>query len=141
MRISERISTAVAGGVQCPGCGMTVKPTLPVMESDATEGEGGKRWSFVWRDPSGEVCPECQFPLARYVRRLKWIRTFSAGVVLLTIVFLLYALGRMTEFPSWYDWVVRVGAGVGIVVFLVGLVGLVVGGRSEVSEQQPGEIG
>jgi hypothetical protein len=76
------------------------------------------------------VCPECQFPLARYARRLKWIRAFSAGVVLLTIAFLLYALGRMTEFASWFDWVVRASAGIGLVALLVGLVGLVVGGRS-----------
>jgi hypothetical protein len=130
MRISERISTAVTGGVQCPGCGKVVKPVLPVVEPEATDAEGGKRWSFVWRDPTGEVCPECQFPLARYARRLKWIRTFSAGVVLLTITFLLYALGRMTDFPAWFDWVVRAGAGIGLIALLVGLAGLVVGGRS-----------
>ncbi len=129
MRFSERISTAVTGGVQCPGCGKVVKPVLPAMEPEPAA-EGGKRWSFVWRDPSGEVCPECQFPLARYARRLKWIRTFSVGVVLLTIAFLLYALGRMTEFPSWFGWVVQACAGIGFVALLIGLVGLVVGGRS-----------
>jgi hypothetical protein len=51
MRISERISTAVTGGVQCPGCGKIVKPVLPAAEPEATDAEGGKRWSFVWRDP------------------------------------------------------------------------------------------
>jgi hypothetical protein len=120
----------MTGGVQCPGCGKVVKPVFPVMEPEATDAEGGKRWSFVWRDPTGEVCPECQFPLARYTRRLKWIRTFSVGVVLLTVAFLLYALGRMTDFPSWFGWVVRVSAGIGLGALLIGLVGLVVGGRS-----------
>ena len=137
MRISERISTAVTGGVQCPGCGKVVKPTLPTAEPEASDTQGGKRWSFVWRDPSGEVCPECQFPLARFARRLKWIRTFSLGVVLLTIAFLLYALDWMGDFPPWFGWVVRVGAGLGLVAFLIGLVGLVVGGRSGPAESPP----
>ena len=87
----------------------------------------------MWRDPSGEICPACSFPLARYAKRVKWIRLFSFGVVLLTLAALLYLLGRMAEFPSWYPWVVKGAAGLGGIAFLVGLVGLVVGGQSDPS--------
>jgi hypothetical protein len=128
MRISERISEALSG-VRCPGCGKFVKPTLPTGSAEDTAQDGG-RWSFVWRAPSGEVCPECGFPLARYARRYKWIQTFSAGVVLLTVSFLLYVLAKMTELPGWYSWALRAMAAAGLLTFFIGLVGLVVGGRS-----------
>ncbi|UCF40372.1 MAG: hypothetical protein JSW43_11655 [Gemmatimonadota bacterium] len=138
MRLSERISAAVTGGVVCPGCKKLVKPTLPAAEpATSDDPQGGKRWSFVWRDPSGEVCPECEFPLARYTKRLKWIRTFSLGVVLLTLAFLLYALDRMGDFPAWFAWVVRGAAVLGGVASLVGLTGLVIGGRSDAAGTSP----
>jgi len=128
-RISTRISNAISG-VKCPACEKHVTPIFVSGEpgvDDQQQVDG--RWSFVWRPPIGEVCPECNFPLARFARRAKWIRLFSAGVALLTIAFLLQVLGKMTTLPEWYQWVPGTLAVVGLVAFLVGLVGLVVGGR------------
>ena len=138
-RIGDRISAAVAG-VRCPGCNQYVVPTFAA-PSDATSGEQsvpGKRWSFVWREPSGKVCPKCSFPLDRYANRVKWMRLFGAGVVLLTISLLTYVVGRFGDLPGWLPWARRAGLALGAVAFLVGLVGLVVGGRSE---QQTGSAG
>ena len=128
-RISARISSAFAG-VKCPGCGKFVVPTLlPTQDSAAETQQAGPRWSFVWAAPSGEVCPECSFPLARYARRVKWIRLFTAGVALLTISILLYLVTRFTDTPAWFPRIMQASAGLGLVAFLVGLVGLVVGGK------------
>jgi hypothetical protein len=140
-RISERVSTALTG-VKCPSCGKFVKPILPLGESSAAsdggpQGTGEGRWSFVWRPPSGEVCPECSFPLARYAKRVKWIRIFSAGVVLLTISFLFYVLTRIAQAPPWSAWLLRTGVILGTSAFIVGLVGLVVGGRQGSVEGSP----
>jgi hypothetical protein len=128
-RLSSRISNAMSG-VQCPACEKHVTPKYVAPEQGADEQEQiDGRWSFVWRPPSGEVCPECNFPLARYARRAKWMRLFGAGVALLTIAFLLQVLGKMTAMPGWYTWVPRTLAMVGLAAFVIGLVGLVVGGR------------
>jgi hypothetical protein len=128
-RISKRISDALTG-VRCPGCRKFVQPTLISVEGEELDAEQtGPRWSFVWRPPSGEVCPECQFPLARYARRVKWIRTFQFGVVLLTVAALLYLVGRFGEASAWLAWTYRACAGIGGLAFVVGLVGLVVGGK------------
>ena len=138
-RIGARISAAIAG-VKCPGCSQYVVPTF-VLSGDSTAGEQtvpGKRWSFVWREPSGKVCPKCSFPLDRYAKRVKWMRLFTAGVVLLTITFLTYVMGRFTDLPAWLPWVQKAGAALGGLAFLVGLVGLVVGGRSEQAPQSSG---
>ncbi len=138
-RIGARISAAIAG-VKCPGCSQFVVPTF-VLSGDSTGGEQtvpGTRWSFVWREPSGKVCPKCSFPLDRYAKRVKWMRLFTAGVVLLTITFLTYVMGRFTDLPAWLPWVQRAGAALGGLAFLVGLVGLVVGGRSEQAPQSSG---
>ena len=129
-RISKRISSALSG-VKCPGCNKFVVPTLmPGQEPPVETQDTGRRWSFVWRPPSGEVCPECFFPLARYSRRVRWIRLFTAGVVLLTISFLLYLIIRFGSSSQGLLWVLRTTTTVGLLAFLVGLVGLIVGGRS-----------
>ena len=129
-RISERLE-AVMTTVKCPGCGKTVVPILIAAPKEDQEAPGapGGRWSFVWRPPSGRVCPECDFPLERYARRAKWIRVFSFGVVTLTITFLLYIAGRVNPLPGWVGTVERVLLGVGLVAFAVGLGGMIVGGR------------
>lgn len=127
-QIGERIS-AVMSEVKCPGCKKHVTPTLPDTTTEPTT--EGKRWSFVWRPPTGEVCPECDFPLARYVRRLRWIRIFRLGVALLTISFLVYFFTRNAEAGTWLRSAVLAVAGAGLVAFLVGVVGLIVGGRRD----------
>ena len=128
-RISTRISNAMSG-VTCPACEKHVTPIFVASEEgEADQGQVDGRWSFVWRPPSGEVCPECNFPLARYARRAKWMRLFGAGVAVLTLSFLLHVLGKMTTLPGWYGWIPRTLALIGLVAFFVGLIGLVVGGR------------
>jgi len=135
-RISARISGALTG-LKCPGCGKFVQPTLiPVQDATPEAQQTGPRWSFVWRPPSGEVCPECQFPLARYARRVKWIRLFTAGVVLLTISLLMLLSTRFADTPTWFAWTYRTGGALGGLAFVAGLVGLVVGGKHNA---QPGD--
>lgn len=136
-RISTRISNAISG-VKCPACEKYVTPTFVSGEPAADDQEQGDgRWSFVWRPPSGEVCPECNFPLARFAKRANWIRLFSAGVAMLTISFLLHVLGKMTTFPTWYPWIPGTLAILGLVAFFPGLVGLVVGGRRSAEVDTP----
>ena len=129
-RISERISAAIVG-VTCPGCLKRVRPTLtPPGPESAPRPEGGQRWSFIWRPPTGEVCPECGFPLARYARRVKWIRLFSAGIVLLTFAVLVTVLSAVSDLPAWLVATRNVLGAIGLGAFVVGLVGIVIGGRS-----------
>jgi len=138
-RIGDRVS-AVFTGVKCPGCNQYVTPTFAV-SSDPGAGEEavpGKRWSFVWREPSGKVCPKCNFPLDRYSKRVKWMRLFAAGVVLLTISLLAYLMGRFGHLPAWLSWVLRASFALGVLAFVVGLLGLVLGGRSEQAPQSTG---
>ncbi len=132
-RLSQRVSNALAG-VRCPGCGKFVVPTAPPTaanpSADATA--PGKRWSFVWRPPSGRVCPECEFPLERYARRLKWIRLMVTGIVLVTFSILLVVMGMLGGGRGWGQLLQRIVGVTGFVAFLVGFLGVVVGGRSKV---------
>lgn len=146
-RISDRISTAFAA-VKCPGCRRYVVPTTgPATTPEAAApAPAGKRWSFIWLPPRGEVCPACSFPLSRYAGRRKWVRLFLAGVVLLVSSFLFSLSAGMSglggsmwgplecaltaeAFPGCLGWLGRLTAGVGLVAFLGGLVGIIVGGR------------
>lgn len=128
-RISTRISEAMSG-VKCPACEKHVTPKFVAPEPGADDQpQVDGRWSYVWLPPSGEVCPECNFPLARYAKRAKWMRLFGAGVAVLTVAFLLHVLGKMITVPAWYSLVPRTMALLGLGAFFVGLVGLVVGGR------------
>ena len=129
-RISQRIAAAVAG-VRCPGCGKVVMPVeVPVMAGEASRAAGGEdRWSFLWRAPSGPVCPECSFPLGRYARRVKWIRLLLTGVVLVTISLLLLVVGMMGEGSRLWWMVQRTVGVVGLAVLSTGLGGVIIGRR------------
>ena len=131
-RVSERISSAVMS-VTCPGCGKRVVPTVMNKPPGAgpLSSEAGKRWSFIWRPPSGEVCPECFFPLQRLARRLVWVRTFSAGLVLLVAALMLTVLWLFNRATGWVGMAARVSAAVGAVLLVVGIGGIVLGGRSQ----------
>jgi len=130
-RISERISAAVTG-VKCPGCNGFVTPTFKAPEepSEAEMSAPGKRWSFVWRPPSGEVCPECGFPLARFARRLKWMWMFRAGVLSFVVAFVLLLVKRYGGVESALNLPLRALGLFGLLALVVGVVGLIVGGRS-----------
>ncbi len=130
-RLSQRISAAITG-VKCPGCGGFVTPTLKVPEgpNEAEMATSGKRWSFVWRPPSGEVCPECGFPLARFARRLKWMWMFRVGVLSLVAAFVLLLVKRYGGVENALNWPLRVLGSLGLLALVVGVVGLIVGGRS-----------
>lgn len=131
-RISTAINAAIAG-VRCPGCGNHVVPTLPA--GDEATSKPGERFSFVWRPPSGEVCPQCGFPLARFAKRAKWIRLFGLGVVTVGIaVVLLVLLGGEIDL-TWVPVLARVLLTLGGLAIVVGLVGLIVGGRRAVATE------
>ena len=136
--VHERVSAVLTGGVLCPGCGKLVNPTLLPQPAEANEAsQTGERWSFVWRPPSGRVCPECSFPLERYARRLKWIRMLGFGVVMVTLSVLLFVLDLMGGgLPNTVRLVQQVLGAVGVLGVAVGLGGIVVGGRST-GDQQP----
>jgi hypothetical protein len=124
-----RISTALTS-VKCPGCGKFVTPTVDVGEpTEPTEPTGeGKRWSFVWRPPSGDVCPHCRFPLGRYAHRMKWIRLFILGIVLLAADATLMIIGEV-DVASVPIGLLQVLGMVGGISLAVGLIGLILGGR------------
>lgn len=134
-RVSERIS-AVMTTVKCPSCGKFVTPTDKFVGGGEDEAkaevpsESGARWSFLWVPPQGQLCPECDFPLARYARRAKWIRLFLGGIAMLTISLLLHVTNLMAASSSpALAWTARVLLTVGLVALLVGLIGIVIGGR------------
>jgi len=131
-RISTRISAAFAG-VKCPGCGNYVVPTAP--PDDAAASKPGERFSFVWRPPSGAVCPRCGFPLARFAKRVKWIRLFALGVIVVGVAMVVLVLLGGEVDLTWVSTLVRVLLGLGGLAILVGLLGLIIGGRRSVPEQ------
>jgi hypothetical protein len=139
-RISKRLSSAMSG-VRCPGCGQFVVPTeIPVADALApSDGGSGKRWSFIWRPPSGRICPNCSFPLERYARRAKWIRLFGAGVVLLTGSLLLFVFTMIGGTSSWAAVAQRVLGAIGALALLVGLVGILLGGRRGPASGHPSD--
>ena len=57
------------------------------------------------------------------------MRLFGAGVAVLTVSFLLNVLGKVTTVPDWYGWCPRTLGLIGLLAFVGGLIGLVVGGR------------
>lgn len=128
-RISERISQAV-NTTRCPGCGERVVPVeIPAPETPADqERTAGQRWSFIWVPPSGESCPKCHFPLTRYARRRKWIRLLEVGIAVLTVAGLLAVAQILGDigFLTTIMWIATVG---GAMLFAVGVVGTIVGGR------------
>lgn len=128
-RLSDRISSALSS-IRCPGCGKFVVPTYATgAESPPATATEGKRWSFAWRPPRGLFCPECQFPLSRYQKRVKWVRLFLAGVVFLTLALLLWMVDLFGSGGGVPPWVLPSALGIGGVTFVVGLIGLIVGGR------------
>lgn len=139
--ITERISNAITT-VPCPGCGKRVVPTVsaPPGAPAATPGpaESGERWSFIWRPPSGMTCPECFFPLSRYARRLKWVRVFSVGLVLLVAALMLLLLWMLSPASGWAASSARIVGTLGTAVAVLGLGGIVIGGRHGPDEGTPG---
>ena len=129
-RISERISAAWTS-VRCPGCVKNVVPSTGPVPGAPPPGasDRAKRWSFIWLQPSGAICPECFFPLARYAKRQKWVQLFIMGVVLATLSILLFILALLSGFETWLRLLLRVTAVVAILALVVGLAGIILGGR------------
>ncbi len=134
--VTDRISSAWTT-VKCPGCGKNVVPsTGPVAGGPPpSAGDSAKRWSFIWLQPSGAICPECFFPLARYAKRQKWVQLFIMGVVLATLSILLFILALLSGFETWLRILLRITGVVAVLALAAGLVGIVVGGRR--TEQVP----
>ncbi len=138
--VANRISSAWST-VKCPGCGKNVIPsTGPVPGAPQPgAGEGAKRWSFIWLQPSGAICPECFFPLARYAKRQKWVQLFIMGVVLTTLTILLFILGLLSGFEQWLRVILRLTGVAAVLALVIGLVGIIVGGRRPAEQAQSGE--
>jgi len=141
-RISDRISAAWTT-VRCPGCDKNVVPsTGPVPGAPTpTASETAPRWSFIWLQPSGAICPECFFPLDRYAKRLKWVQTFIMGVALVTLSIVLLIIAMLGGFEGWLRILLRITAVAGIVALVVGLIGIIVGGRRPEEAVSGGEGG
>jgi hypothetical protein len=109
---------------------MSVEPkslTLGGAAPTAPDGDG-KRWSFLWLEPRGEICPECEFPLSKYFGRLKWIRTMMVGTAVVMLALVLQIIGVIGRFGGLIA-VMKVTILVGAVLASIGVVGVVVGGR------------
>ena len=129
-RVSQRVS-AMWSTVKCPRCEAVV-PVPKAIPEDAPESQprvAGKRWSFIWTAPRGDFCPECDFPLSKYFGRLKWIRTVMVGVSIVLLAFVLQVVGFIGQFGDGYLQTMRNLIRAGTVVFAVGFVGVVVGGK------------
>jgi hypothetical protein len=110
---------------------MVVQPT-GVPDGDAPPppvGEDDKRWSFLWRLPRGDFCPECEFPLSKYYGRRNWIRTFMVGVAIAVGALVLQLVGAIGLFGFAYTRIMRTTILVGAGIAAVGLIGIVIGGR------------
>ena len=122
--------------VKCPACGKTVTPrsststATPTAPAAATA--SGERWSFAWRPPSGSICPECLFPLERYLRRRPWILVFRAGVAFATVAILLQLGLRFANLPASLSLLVQITGVLGALGILVGGAGMLFGGRHSV---------
>ncbi|MCH7717619.1 MAG: hypothetical protein IH876_15945 [Gemmatimonadetes bacterium] len=129
-RLSQRVS-AMWTTVKCPKCDTLVpvqKPSEVTAPPQPSQGDG-KRWSFIWLMPRGDFCPECDFPLSKYFGRLKWIRTVMVGVSIVLVALVLQVIGAIGQFGAAYLGVMRDVIRAGVLVFGVGAVGVVVGGR------------
>lgn len=138
-RIRERISQAV-GTVACPGCGQRVVPVIrkaPGAPDGSPAPTGSQRWSFIWRAPSGVVCPECFFPLERLAQRMKWVHTATFGVILIILGVLIVTVRLMGSEGAWMAVLARAFIWVGVLALLVGAAGVVVGGRSGGASRTP----
>jgi hypothetical protein len=118
------------GTVKCPRCGAVAEPVFSDETAvPETADRGSERWSFVWTAPRGDFCPECDFPLSKYVGRLKWVRTMSVGVAIVVVGFLLQIIGVLRVAGSAYVRVMQAIVLTGAIVFVIGAVGVIVGGK------------
>lgn len=128
-RLSQRISS-VWTAVKCPKCGMLVAPTSQPAGDGKPAGDAqGKRWSFLWVEPRGDFCPECEFPLSKYFGRLKWIRTAMIGVAVVLAALVLQLLGIVLILGPRYNTVMKSALLVGAAATVIGVAGVVIGGR------------
>jgi len=124
--------------LKCPACGKLVTPkpstsrATPAASAAATP--SGERWSFAWRPPSGSVCPECLFPLERYLRRRPWILLFRFGVVFATLAIVLQLGLHFGGLPDSLRIIVQIAGVVGALGIVIGGAGMLVGGRHAVDE-------
>ena len=130
-RLSQTISTAWST-VKCPRCGKHVRPNQLVAASGMPvpmEGGDQKRWSLLWLPPRGDVCPDCDFPISKYMGRIKWIRLMMVSVLVVLVALLLQMMALVAQIDALYIAVLKRVILVGAVLFAVGLVGVIVGRR------------
>jgi Na+(H+)/acetate symporter ActP len=67
---------------------------------------------------------------------VKWIRLFALGVITVGVAMVLLVLLGGEVDLTWVSTLVRVLLGLGGLAIIVGLTGLIVGGRRSVPEQE-----
>ena len=87
---------------KCPGCGKYAAPT-------------------------GETCPDCNFPVSHYVIRKRWLRWAFTGMAALVVWVVLVAIVSLSDLRGWVGWSLRIMGAAGMFALFVGLVGLVFG--------------
>ena len=65
----------------------------------------------------------------RYAKRLKWVQTFIMGVALVTLSIILLIVAMLGGFEGWLRTLLRITAVAGLAALVVGLIGIIVGGR------------
>ena len=128
-RLTQSIS-AMWSTVKCPRCGKSVHPDqIALAGVSATPGASEKRWSLLWLPPRGDVCPECDFPISKYIGRLKWIRLMMVSVLIVLVALFLQMIALVAQVDAVYIAVLKRTVLAGAGLFVVGSAGVILGRR------------
>ena len=128
-RLTQSIS-AMWSTVKCPRCGKSVHPDqIALAGVSATPGGNEKRWSLLWSPPRGDVCPECDFPISKYIGRLKWIRLMMVSVLIVLVALFLQMIALVAQVDAVYIAVLKRTVLAGAGLFVVGSAGVILGRR------------
>ncbi len=128
-RLTQRIST-MWSSVKCPRCGKMVHPDqIALAGATPTPGANAKRWSLLWLPPRGDVCPECDFPIAKYVGRIKWIRLMMVSVLIVLVALFLQMIALVAQSDAMYIAILKRTVLAGAVLFAIGSAGVILGKR------------
>lgn len=129
-RLTQRV-TAVWSTVKCPRCGARVDPNNLGSGDQSAQppADSEKRWSFVWTPPRGDFCPECEFPMSKYFGRIKWIRTFGVGIVMVLLFVTMQIIGSVARIGEAFTVTMQILVALGGIISIIGIVGIIVGGK------------
>lgn len=110
MHVAERI-TGAFGLTRCPGC---------------------EKWVL----PVREACPNCEFPISRYLSRMRWFPALITGsaMVLLSALGFLFLFVPHGDLNSWLGLVWLLFTVASVAVFACGAYGVITGGRHKAGQ-------